>query len=169
MASAQVQLDSRQLAHVLDVWPVARLATVNAERQPQLVPIVFVAIDGVIYSPVDGKPKSTGDLQRLRNVAHSGAVSVLLDHYDEDWQALWWLRIDAAADVLAGHDLPAQDLERISAALRSKYPQYEFVAIFRAAPTLLRIRPKRHVAWSARAMAWDQLTAPSAHEGPDKS
>jgi PPOX class probable F420-dependent enzyme len=160
MASVTVQLDSGQLAHVLDVWPVARLATMAAGGRPQLVPIVFVVIDGTIYSPIDGKPKRTGNLQRLRNVARNGAVCLLLDCYDDDWRALWWLRIDAAADVLGGTGAAAPVSERIAVALRAKYPQYATVDVFRDEPTLLRFRPERHAAWSAQPIDWDTLVAP---------
>lgn len=160
MASARVQLDPAQFTHVLDVWPVARLATMSAEDRPQVVPMVFVAIDGAIYSPIDGKPKRTGNVQRIRNVARNGVVSLLLDHYDADWRALWWLRIDGAADVVDGDDLPPAELHRIEAALRRKYPQYVYTPVFRDRATLMRIRPERHLAWSARAVDWDALTAP---------
>ena len=94
-----MQLNPQQLSHLLAVWPVARLASVGARRQPHLIPIVFVCVDGVIYSPVDGKPKRDGALQRLRNVAQNVSVSVLLDHYDSNGQRPWWLRIDGEAAV----------------------------------------------------------------------
>ena len=92
-----MQLNPQQLSHILAVWPVARLASIGAHEQPHLVPIVFVCVDGVIYSPVDGKRKRDGALQRLRNVARRASVSILLDHYDVDWRRLWWLRIDVKA------------------------------------------------------------------------
>jgi PPOX class probable F420-dependent enzyme len=155
-----VQLDPAQLKHVLDVWPVARLATQRTANRPQVVPMVFVLIDGAIYSPIDGKPKKTGNVQRVRNVARNGAVSLLLDHYDADWRSLWWLRIDGAADVVDGDDLPVGELNRIDAALRRKYPQYEYTPVFRDRATLIRIRPESHLAWSARSVDWEALDAP---------
>jgi len=154
-----VQLDPGQLKHVLDVWPVARLATMHT-HQPQVVPIVFVLIDDVIYSPIDGKPKRTGNVQRVRNVARNGAVSLLLDHYDADWRELWWLRIDGGGDVVDGDEQPLGELSRIDAALRRKYPQYEYTPVFRDRATLIRLRPERHVAWSARAVDWNALDSP---------
>jgi PPOX class probable F420-dependent enzyme len=150
-----VQLDPRQLSHLLDVWPVARLASVGPAGQPHLVPIVFVALDGVIYSPIDGKPKRDGTLQRMRNVAREGRVSLLLDKYDDDWDLLWWVRIDADADVVTS--VEARALSQIVDALHAKYPQYESVGVFRADPALLRLRPTRHNAWSARPVAWELL------------
>ena len=151
-----MQLEPAALAHVLAVWPVARLASVGADG-PHIVPIVFAAIDGVLYSPIDGKPKRGADLQRLRNVAHNPAVGVMLDHYERDWRRLWWLRIDAKADAISTDAIGRVGWNRIVEALREKYPQYETVAMFAAAPTLLRITPYRHTAWSAQRFDWETL------------
>ena len=85
----------------------ARLATVSAEGQPHIVPIVFALIDDRLVTAVDHKPKSTTDLKRLRNIAENPLVSVLIDHYDEDWSRLWWVRADGAARML--EDGPAFD------------------------------------------------------------
>jgi len=68
--------------------PVARLATVGAAGRPHIVPISF-AVDGeTLYFAVDAKPKQTSDLKRLRNIAANPAVSVLFDHYEDDWARL---------------------------------------------------------------------------------
>jgi PPOX class probable F420-dependent enzyme len=106
---------------------VARLATVRPDGRPHLVPCCF-ALDGeTLYSAVDAKPKTTVALQRLENLAAHPAVSLVADHYEEDWSALWWVRVDGVARVLPpgggdGHDAAANrdalDL------LASKYPQY---------------------------------------------
>jgi PPOX class probable F420-dependent enzyme len=150
-----VQLEQRQLSHLLEVWPVARLASVGPQQQPHLVPIVFVVLDGAIYSPVDGKPKRNGVLQRMRNVAAHASVSLLLDQYDDDWDRLWWVRIDADAEVVTEPD--AQMLQRVAAALRRKYPQYASVEPFAGVPTVLRLQPTRHTAWSSQTVAWESL------------
>jgi len=97
--------------------PVARLATVRDDGAPHLVPIVF-AVDGdVIYSAVDAKPKRTRSLRRLANIAAEPRVSVLADHYADDWSRLWWVRADGTARVL---DASPAGL----AALTARYPQY---------------------------------------------
>lgn len=150
-----MQLDQRQLSHLFDVWPVARLASVGPLGQPHVVPIVFVALDGAIYSPVDGKPKSSGTLQRIRNVAADARVTLLLDRYDDDWDRLWWVRIEANASVVTEPEPAA--LQQIVAALRGKYPQYATVDVFAGVPTLLRLQPTRHTAWSSRPVAWESL------------
>ena len=150
-----MQLDQRQLSHLLDVWPIGRLASVGPQRRPHLVPIVFVPLDGAIYSPIDGKPKRDGMLQRMRNVSADASVSLLLDRYDDDWDRLWWVRIDATAEVVTEPDAPT--LQPIVAALRRKYPQYASVDVFKGTPTLLRLRPTRHTAWSSQPRAWESL------------
>jgi PPOX class probable F420-dependent enzyme len=99
---------------------VARLATVRDDGLVDLVPITF-ALDGeVIYTAVDHKPKSTRALQRLDNVRRHPAVSLLVDHYDDDWTTLWWVRLRGTAHVHEGG--PA--LDRAVEALVEKYPQY---------------------------------------------
>jgi PPOX class probable F420-dependent enzyme len=152
-----VQLNPQQLSHVLGVWSVARLATIGAHDQPHLVPIVFVWVDGYIYSPVDGKPKRGDPLQRLRNVARHPSVSLLLDHYDVDWRMLWWLRLDATAEVVSGDAVATPALARIVNAMRNKYPQYQSVDVLSGAPTMLRLQLKSHTAWSAQPVVWESL------------
>jgi PPOX class probable F420-dependent enzyme len=100
---------------------VARLATVDARNSPHLVPICF-ALDGdTLYSAVDAKPKSTPELKRLRNIAANPAVTLLVDYYDDDWNKVWWVRMDGTA-TLADDDGP--DRARGLQALASKYEQY---------------------------------------------
>lgn len=114
---ANLDEDLRRLATAA---PVARLATVRPDGRPHLVPITF-AIDGdVIVTAVDQKPKSTAQLQRLRNIESRPAVSVLIDHYGDDWSQLWWVRADGSARI-ANEDAVRDDaLTRLSA----KYRQY---------------------------------------------
>jgi PPOX class probable F420-dependent enzyme len=118
---------------------VARLATVRDDGAPHLVPIVFALVEEVIYSAVDAKPKRHNRLQRLANIAHEPRVSVLVDRYDDDWTALWWVRADGLATVLPASPAAVD-------ALTAKYPQY------RAAPPpgpFLEIQVRRWSAWSA--------------------
>lgn len=119
--------------------PVARLATVDAER-PHLIPVVFCVLDDALVIPVDGKPKSGARLKRLRNIERNPAVTVLVDRYSDDWSDLCWTRIDGRAEIVATDD-------RIRAALRAKYPQYEHVEI---GTTAIRVTIGGVVSWSAK-------------------
>jgi PPOX class probable F420-dependent enzyme len=100
--------------------PVLRMATTDETGRPHLVVITF-ALDGDrVYTAVDAKPKSTRDLKRLRNIQANPHVAVLADHYEDDWTRLWWVRADAAAEII---DDPAA-MARPIALLRERYPQY---------------------------------------------
>ena len=99
---------------------VGRLATVDAEGRPHLVPICF-ALDGeVLYSAVDQKPKRSRRLRRLENIRKNPAVTVLVDHYEEDWSRLWWVRLQGEARVLDD----GSESERALRLLAEKYAQY---------------------------------------------
>jgi PPOX class probable F420-dependent enzyme len=101
---------------------VARLATVDAEGQPHLVAIAF-AVDGdEMVTAVDHKPKRTTRLRRLENIAANPAVSVLADHYEDDWSKLWWVRADGTARIV---EPGAAEHEGAVSALAARYPQYE--------------------------------------------
>jgi PPOX class probable F420-dependent enzyme len=99
---------------------VARLATTDPDGRPHLVPIVF-ALDGeTLYSAVDRKPKRSGRLRRIENARARPDVTVLVDHYEEDWSRLWWTRLRGRARVLDGGD----EHDRALQLLAEKYPQY---------------------------------------------
>ena len=99
---------------------IARLATVRPDGRPHIVPITF-ALDGeTIVTAVDHKPKTTSSLQRLRNIESHPAVSVIIDHYDDDWSGLWWARADGTARIRGQPDLH----DRAVTLLVEKYPQY---------------------------------------------
>ncbi len=122
---------------------VARLATVDAQGQPHLVPIVFALAGETIYSVVDAKPKRTTELRRLANVRANPRVSVLADHYDDtDWDALWWVRADGGARVM---DVDEPEAVRAIELLAQRYPQQ------RAQGPVLAIDVERWSGWAARA------------------
>lgn len=99
---------------------VARLATTTGDHRPHVVPCCFVLAGDVVYSAVDAKPKRTLALRRLANIAADPAVALLVDHYEDDWSALWWVRLDGVARVVAERDERAEAIRLLAA----KYPQY---------------------------------------------
>jgi len=96
---------------------VARLATVGPKGQPHLVPVCFALAGDRIVSAVDRKPKTTSALRRLDHVRAHPAVSLLVDHYDEDWSQLWWIRVDGVGSVMD----PGPALDGMLVALHEKY------------------------------------------------
>jgi PPOX class probable F420-dependent enzyme len=99
---------------------LGRLATLTPDGRLHLVPISFALEGDVLYSAVDEKPKRSRRLQRLANVRAHPEVAVLVDHYEEDWSLLWWVRLRGRGRVIeAGPELDAA-LEL----LQEKYEQY---------------------------------------------
>ena len=99
---------------------VARLATVDAQGRPHLVPICFALAGETIYSAVDRKPKRSSRLKRLDNVRANPRVEVLVDEYGEDWSTLWWVRLSGRGRVLEQGEERTRALELLA----DKYPQY---------------------------------------------
>lgn len=99
---------------------IARLATIDPDGRPHVVPICFVLSGDTLYSAVDRKPKRSRELRRLANVRARPQATVLVDHYDEDWCRLWWIRLRGAARVLEA----GAEADRALALLAGKYPQY---------------------------------------------
>jgi PPOX class probable F420-dependent enzyme len=100
---------------------VARMATIDPDGRPHVVPLVF-ALDGdTLYSSIDDKPKATPRVRRLTNIrANPDRVTVLIDHYEDDWPAVWWVRLRGTGRIL--EDAPER--ERGLELLSEKYPQY---------------------------------------------
>ncbi|CAN5828081.1 TIGR03668 family PPOX class F420-dependent oxidoreductase [soil metagenome] len=114
-------MDESWVTDALHQARVARLATVGLDAEVRLVPICFAVVDGWLGSAVDHKPKRTGQLRRLVDMEATGTATVLVDHYDDDWSRLWWVRIRGRAVVHRERDEAALS---VLAALTAKYSQY---------------------------------------------
>jgi PPOX class probable F420-dependent enzyme len=136
-----VSVTSAQARERFAAARVARLATADAAGRPHLVPVVF-AVDGDrVYIAVDAKPKRTTALRRLANVRQNPAVSLLVDHYEEDWEALWWVRAEGCGRVLEAEDAEARDAVEL---LRARYPQQQAVG------AVLAVDVERWSGWAAQ-------------------
>jgi PPOX class probable F420-dependent enzyme len=104
----------------VDAARVARLATLDRDGRPHLVPIVFALAGDTLYTAVDAKPKRSRRLRRIENARDRPDVTVLVDHYEDDWSSLWWVRARGRARVL--DDSP--EAARALALLAARYEQY---------------------------------------------
>jgi PPOX class probable F420-dependent enzyme len=99
----------------------ARVTTIDPDGRPNAVPVVFVIDGDTFYSSVDAKPKATKDLRRIANLRNRPhGVVVLIDHYEEDWEQVWWVRLRGGGRVI--EEGPEHD--RAHDLLHTKYPQY---------------------------------------------
>lgn len=121
---------------------VARLATVDADGAPHLVPVTFALDGNRIVTAVDAKPKRGAPLRRLENIRANPRVALLVDEYDDDWGRLWWARADGVARI--ADDGP--DLTRALDMLRERYAQYATVALI--GPAVV-VEVERWLGWSA--------------------
>lgn len=119
------------MANPFPLWPgdarqrvasarVGSLATVRPDGRPHLVPVTYALRDDAVVTAVDGKPKTTTGLQRIVNIRAEPRVSLLVDHYDEDWRTLWWVRLDGTARVV----LDEPERSTLLEPLLAKYAQY---------------------------------------------
>jgi PPOX class probable F420-dependent enzyme len=121
---------------------VGRIATADASGRPHAVPVVFAVEGDHIYSAVDQKPKRTPALRRLANIAANPAVTLLVDHYEEDWGRLWWVRADGRGRILDPDD--DGEARHGIELLKAKYPQQS------ARGAVLVIDVDRWSGWSSR-------------------
>ena len=115
-----MRLDEPACRELFAAARVARLATTGRDHQPHLVPVTFALLGDAIVTAIDQKPKATTVLRRLRNITENPRVSLLVDHYADDWTQLWWVRADGTARTV-DDDGAREEAVR---ALAAKYAQY---------------------------------------------
>ena len=135
---------SPEQADRLSATPVGHLATADANGRPHVIPVCFVYDGQYIYSVLDAKPKrgSLTGLRRVRNILANPQVSLVIDHYDEDWTRLWYLLVQGRAELVEDGPDPPMAIAR----LREKYPQYRNMPL--DGNPVIRITPERVTGWS---------------------
>ena len=110
------------------------------------MPVVFVYEHPHLYTPIDRKPKRTGDRRRLRrvqNVEFNGRASVVVDVWDEDWSRLRYVLLDGTADLIE----TGPERDRAVALLEAKYPQYRAMPLGDA--PVIRVTVEHRVDWES--------------------
>jgi PPOX class probable F420-dependent enzyme len=113
-------MDDRGAWRLLRAARVGVLATTGTAGRPHAVPFVFAVRGRTLYWTVDDKPKLSPRLQRLRNIEANPKVEVLVHHYDEDWETLWWVRAWGVARIV----VTPKEAEVGFRSLARKYPRY---------------------------------------------
>lgn len=133
----------------MDAWQVRLLederagvlGTIARSGLPQLVPVCYALVGDAIAIAIDEKPKRGTTLARIRNIERDPRATLLVDHYEERWERLAWLRLEGDADVLEQGSAWPEAL----AALRRRYPRYRSMAL--EGLPVIRLRPARVVGW----------------------
>ena len=109
------------------------------------MPICFAWLPPYVYTAIDGKPKRTVRLRRVRNVARTGRAALVVDRWSEDWRQLAYVLVEGPAVVL--EDGAERDEALIL--LTAKYPQYDDLPL--VDNLVIRLTAARVVHWSAAA------------------
>lgn len=117
---------------------VARLALLDEEDLPRVLPVTFAVWEGEVWSAIDQKPKRAGEPARVRRLRRRPEAALLVDRYDDDWSRLAWLELRGPVSV--------EPLGPALDALIAKYPQYSEA---RPQGPLLRLVPERFASWRA--------------------
>ena len=122
------------------------LATSDNKGRPHVIPFCYVFDGESIYSVLDGKPKTLPlrQLRRVRNILENPHVSVVIDHYEEDWSRLHFVLISGEARLLEA----GEEWLSAIALLRDKYPQYEQMDLDES--PVIKIDPITYFPWSAK-------------------
>jgi PPOX class probable F420-dependent enzyme len=117
---------------------VARLALLDEEDLPRVLPVTFAVFEGAVWSAIDQKPKRTAEPARVGRLRRRPEAALLVDRYDDDWTRLAWVEVRGEVTV--------EPLGPALEALVAKYPQY---VDERPPGPLLRLAPRRFACWKA--------------------
>jgi PPOX class probable F420-dependent enzyme len=135
---------------IIDKARIARLATVDTECKPHLIPVVFVFDNDRYFIPIDEKTKRSRPekLKRAKNIQQNPNVALLVDEYNEDWTKLIFIMIQGKACIIGGKELEQQNdlllLEKAQKLLSDKYLQYQKTGI---GEYVIMIIPQKVITW----------------------
>ena len=134
------------LIQVMQSHRIGHLATVDSHGVPHIVPVCFVYDGTAVYSAIDHKPKRTGgySMKRLQNILQHPQVAFLVDHYEEDWQQLYYVLLRGTATILED----GTERQQALTLLEAKYPQYQERQLARSSGLVIKILPSSIRQWS---------------------
>lgn len=126
---------------LLDEERVARLAYLDEDERPRVLPVTFAVTGDAAWSAIDEKPKRQGEPARVRCLRRRPEAALLVDVYDDDWSRLAWVQLLGRVALL-----PVESSPEGMAALAAKYEPYAE----RTPPgPLLRLDVERALHWRA--------------------
>lgn len=96
-----------------------------------------------LYSVLDQKPKRAAltRLRRVKNILANPQAALIVDHYQEEWQGLWYILVRGRAELL----VEGNERSAAIAVLRQKYHQYRDMDI--EANPVIKLTPQSIAAW----------------------
>ena len=142
-------INDTYLKTIIDKATVARLATVDSECKPHLIPVVFVFDNDCYFIPIDEKTKQSKpeNLKRIKDIQQNPNVALLIDEYNEDWRKLYFIMIQGKASIIGGKELEQNELvllEKAHKLLSGKYVQYQETGI---GEYVIMIVPQKVITW----------------------
>ena len=122
---------------------LGHLATASRDGRPHVIPVCFAWLPPVIYSAIDGKPKRTMHLRRVRNIGQTGRAALVVDRWSEDWTKLAYVLVEGRAEILEG----GRERDEALILLTAKYPQYDDLPL--ADNPVIKLLAERTVLWHA--------------------
>ena len=100
--------------NIINKARVARLATVDSECKPYLIPVVFVFDNdrNCYFIPINEKTKRSRpeNLKRIRNLQQNPNIALLIDEYNEDWTKLYFIMVQGKGSILGGKKLDQNEM-----------------------------------------------------------
>ena len=128
---------TKKEANFIDAARVARLATVDVEGMPCVVPVCPLLSGGRIYLGTEAAAK------KVRNIAARPLVGIVFDDYLEAWDNLRGILVQGRARLAASRDFPG-----LRKKFYAKYHLYESVAPLDPSDSaIIEIEPERKLAW----------------------
>ena len=126
---------------MLEAERVGRLAFVDEEDRPRVLPVTYAVAGGAVWSAIDDKPKRASEPARVRYLRRRPQAALCVDRYDDDWSRLAWVQLLGRVDVRS-----IDEGEEGVAALAERYAPYR---ARRPPGPLLRLAVERALCWRA--------------------
>jgi PPOX class probable F420-dependent enzyme len=104
---------------MLETERIARLAYLDGDDRPRVLPVVFAVAENTVWGVIDTKPKRRPEPARVRWLRRRPEVAFCVDVYDDDWERLAWVQLLGTVALLSIEQAP-----EALAALTARYPQY---------------------------------------------
>jgi PPOX class probable F420-dependent enzyme len=141
-----------RLKAIINKAKVARLATVDSEGKPHLVPVVFVYDGEHYYIPIDKKtkqkPSEPEKLKRVKNIQTNPNIALLIDEYNEDWTKLYFVMVQGRALLISNKKGERENelllFEKAHKLLSEKYHHYQNIGM---GEYVIMIYPQKIITW----------------------